>query len=254
MRVFALSDVHIDYPENKRWLSKMSHWDYQDDWLLLAGDISDRLSLLAQCFNIVQRNFAKVLFVPGNHDLWIKREPFATSIDKYHAVLALAQEHGLDCQQISNERLSCVAIHGWYDYSFGQPSEQLKTAWVDYRACRWPEGYTEQTICDYFLTQNLAPIANRDPKHTVITCSHFLPRIDVMPNFIPHKHRIVYPVLGSIKIDAALRQHNPSIHVYGHSHVNVDTTIGGVRYLNNAFAYPQEKRIARKRLKCIYRG
>ena len=27
---------------------------------------------------------------------------------------------------------------GWYDYSFGEPSEALRDMWMDFRACRWP--------------------------------------------------------------------------------------------------------------------
>src|SRR5438309_8459612 len=35
----------------------------------------------------------------------------------------------------------------------------------------------------------------------VITYSHFLPRIDLMPEFIPSAHRIMYPVLGSVQLE-----------------------------------------------------
>ncbi|MEW8406943.1 MAG: hypothetical protein AB2688_19615, partial [Candidatus Thiodiazotropha taylori] len=81
-----------------------------------------------------------------------------------------------------------------------------------------------------------------------ITFSHFLPRIDVMPNFIPHRFRDIYPVLGSPHLDTQIRALNSEIHIYGHSHVNRAVKIKGVRYINNAFGYPSETRIAAKRL------
>ena len=89
-------------------------------------------------------------------------------------------------------------------------------------------------------------------RNTVISFSHFLPRIDLMPSYIPKKHRILYPVLGSTIIEDQVRQLAPTIHVYGHSHVNRDIEIDGIQYINNAFGYPKETRIAAKELLCIY--
>lgn len=41
MRVFTLSDIHIEYMVNKQWVADLSAIDYRDDVLILAGDISD---------------------------------------------------------------------------------------------------------------------------------------------------------------------------------------------------------------------
>ena len=86
-RVFALSDIHLDHDLNARWLSALSMQDYRDDILLLAGDVSDRSSVLERCFADLAKRFHTVLYVPGNHDLWVLREPsFATSLDKYRFI------------------------------------------------------------------------------------------------------------------------------------------------------------------------
>jgi Icc-related predicted phosphoesterase len=86
----------------------------------------------------------------------------------------------------------------------------------------------------------------------VVTFSHFLPRIDVMPSYIPRHRRMLYPILGSDRLERQLRLFKPSIHVYGHSHVNREVEIEGVTYINNAFGYPEETRITAKRLLCIH--
>lgn len=70
MRVFALSDVHLDFAVNAEWIAALSDWDYRDDILILAGDVTDRLPLLGWCLSILRRRFRNVLFVPGNHELW----------------------------------------------------------------------------------------------------------------------------------------------------------------------------------------
>ncbi|MEQ8953916.1 MAG: metallophosphoesterase family protein [Gammaproteobacteria bacterium] len=73
-----------------------------------------------------------------------------------------------------------------------------------------------------------------------------------MPKSIPSNRRTVYPVLGSKRLGDQVKRLQSSIHVYGHSHVNQSVEIEGTRYINNAFAYPSENRIARKALHCVY--
>lgn len=74
MRIFALSDLHIDYDLNKQWIAQLSTDDYRDDVLILAGDVSDSLLLLEWCLKTLASRFKKVLYVPGNHDLWVIRD------------------------------------------------------------------------------------------------------------------------------------------------------------------------------------
>ena len=147
-------------------------------------------------------------------------------------------------------QVSIVPLFGWYDDSFGVPSEELRGMWADFVTCRWPSGWTHVDATIHFCALNDAWLSERND--TVISFSHFLPRIDLLPARIPPKFRVLYPVLGTSRLERQLRRLSSSIHVYGHSHVNNDRTIDGVRYVNNAFAYPQEHRIAAKRLVCVH--
>ena len=52
----------------------LSNNTYRDDVLILAGDISDDQSVLRNTFEIVVQKFKDVFFVPGNHDLWVRRK------------------------------------------------------------------------------------------------------------------------------------------------------------------------------------
>jgi 3',5'-cyclic AMP phosphodiesterase CpdA len=69
MGIFEISDVHCDYEENLRWVQNLSQRDFNDDLLILAGDISHSLLLVAEVLEELARRFAHVLFVSGNHDL-----------------------------------------------------------------------------------------------------------------------------------------------------------------------------------------
>ena len=251
MRIFALSDIHVDYDANKKWVSALSAADYRNDVLILAGDVTDQLPLLDWTLGTLTKRFRNVLFVPGNHDLWVIREDRRkNSMQKFDEVCQVVESSGASMQPFRENGVSIHPLLTWYDYSFGQPTDELRAMWMDYRACRWPEGYTDPKITAHFsaLNENQTPA----PGDKIITYSHFLPRIDLMPRFIPCSAQVLYPILGSTQLDRQLRSLRSTLHVYGHSHVNRQVTIDGVWYINNAFGYPHENRITSKRLMCIH--
>ena len=250
-RIFALSDIHTDFPENAEWLSQLSQQDYRDDVLILAGDVADSLRILTRSLSTLVTKFHKVLFVPGNHDLWVIRDgSLITSFDKFEQVRIAAREAGASMETYSFDGLRIVPLLGWYDYSFGQPETRLLNAWMDYAACRWPEGFEPQHVAAYFARLNV--ITEPAPGEVTISFSHFLPRIDVMPPYVPEQKRFLYPVLGSAALDHQVRALKSTMHVYGHSHINRRIEIDGVTYVNNAFGYPQETRIAAKQMLHIH--
>lgn len=251
VKVYAISDIHIDYPLNADWISRLSDKDYGDDILIVAGDISDSIERTEWCFKELADRFRRVHYVPGNHDLWVHRDrPGKTSLDKFWEIKEVAADCGVRTEIGQYDGFSLVPLLGWYDYSFGVPSDDLKTMWMDFRACRWIGGLTPPEITTLFLGMN-----ERAPKHAdglVISFSHFLPRIDLMPGYIPRAHQSVYPVLGTARLDDQIRQAKASIHVYGHSHVNRRLEIDGVQYINNALGYPSEAHFAARQLIIVH--
>ena len=86
----------------------------------------------------------------------------------------------------------------------------------------------------------------------VISFSHFLPRTDIMPSFISDNVKRLFPVFGSHKIEEQIKKLKASIHIYGHSHLNLQVKKGDRTYINNAFGYPHEKGISQKRIISVY--
>ncbi len=246
MRIFAISDIHIDYAENRTWLTGLSVEEYRDDILILAGDIADITALISDAFGGLTCKFRQVLYVPGNHDLWTYRNGMSSSLVAFDHVQKVAADHGVRTGPYTEGGLSIIPLHGWYDYSFGKPSEELSYMWMDYRACSWPEGFDEAAITRHFTSMNREVLSIRNDR--IITFSHFMPRIDLMPSIIPEEKRFLYPVLGSTILEEQIRSIRPQIHIYGHTHVNRRLERDGILYINNAFGYPRETRITRKRL------
>jgi hypothetical protein len=81
------------------------------------------------------------------------------------------------------------------------------------------------------------------PDEPLVTFSHFLPRIELLPE----KRFLFLPPLakasGSAYLNARVQALRPSMHVFGHTHFGWDQTFAddGVRYVQAALGYPSER-------------
>lgn len=74
LRVFVVSDLHTDYAENMKWVKCLSSVEYKKDVLLVAGDVAETYDKFFVTMSLLKERFQQVFFVPGNHDLWCRRE------------------------------------------------------------------------------------------------------------------------------------------------------------------------------------
>lgn len=83
----------------------------------------------------------------------------------------------------------------------------------------------------------------RESDDPVISFSHFLPRQELCPE----KRFLLYPELpkaaGSDILRERVERLQPDVHVFGHTHFGWDMEIDGIRYLQCALAYPQERQV-----------
>ena len=243
MRLFATSDLHTDYKENFRWLQELSDTDYLQDTLIVAGDISDRLEVIRETLLLLRSKFRKLLFTPGNHELWVRSEEI-NSLDKFQRILNLCEELDIATKPLRVDGVWVVPLFSWYDGVF----EPEMRAWADFHFCKWPDDATP--LADYFLRLNKPHLRQYDAP--VITFSHFLPRSDLLPP----KEYLKITWLGHVSIcaalDAQIRQLNSRVHVCGHTHTTFDVVIDEVRYVQNAVRYPKERRTPSFPIKLIY--
>lgn len=68
MTIYAISDLHLGYLENRTAFNKMSA--YPNDWLILGGDLGETQYLLKSALESVVPKFKQVFWIPGNHELW----------------------------------------------------------------------------------------------------------------------------------------------------------------------------------------
>jgi len=266
MRVFALSDIHVDYAENMAWIHGLSGEDYRHDVLLLAGDVCHGIDKLEKALAHLQQKFAEVFFLNGNHELWLLDSDCSDSLQKFHRVLDICRDVGIRTQPAKIDDggagIWIVPLFGWYDKpEAGQnslflpkvvPGDEMIAAWADEHFVRWPRGSTASA---YFLNSNV-PHLERVYDAPVISFSHFLPRTDLMfppqPGGAPHP--TVWPiptgfnfsrVAGTWVLDSQIRRLGSRIHVYGHQHRNRWVTIKGVHYVSHCLGYPHERKSGR---------
>lgn len=74
IRVFVVSDLHTEYVENMKWVEVLSTARYKNDVLLVAGDVAETYKNFILTMSMLKDRFEHVFYVPGNHDLWCRRE------------------------------------------------------------------------------------------------------------------------------------------------------------------------------------
>jgi hypothetical protein len=68
MKLHALSDLHVGSSLNLEAVAALA--PKSEDWLILAGDVGETVEHLRTALTVLTPKFAKVIWVPGNHDLW----------------------------------------------------------------------------------------------------------------------------------------------------------------------------------------
>jgi predicted phosphodiesterase len=233
MRIYAISDLHTDFRENRQALQRAVGHGHRGDALIVAGDVADSLAVLRDTLELLVSRFAEVFFVPGNHELWVRGEE-RTSVDKFHAVLRVCAQAGVRTQPARMGGAWVVPLFSWYDASFDVRCEGVHAeleAWSDRYFCRWPNGVERVDL--FFLAMNEPHVHEYDAP--AITFSHFVPRPELLPGVDGLTFKGLPLVAGSAGIDEQVRRTGAAVHVFGHSHISRDMVIDGVRYVQNDF-------------------
>ncbi len=230
----------MDFAANREWLENLSRTEHRQDALVVAGDIAHQTEKIEVTFELLQERFSEVFFVPGNHDLWVRGEA-GSSLDKFARVLEICRRYGVHTRMLRCGEWWIAPLFSWYSARFDcedRGSVSAISAWGDFRYCRWPEEVGELDI--YFAECN--EYQTRPSSGRVLTFSHFLPRIELLPDPAYLRFKGLPKVAGSTVVEKQLRRLGSELHVFGHSHIAWDETIDGVRYRQHQLGYPQERR------------
>ncbi len=272
--VYAVSDVHADHAENMAWIRNLDDDAFAKDVLLIAGDVSEKTQVFDQALATLATKFGLCFYVPGNHDLWCRRDGAdgPHSMAKLDHLLERCAHHGVltSPHRVRLRATECaiLPLFSWYHETFdvepdveGLRLPSVSRAVLDYSACRWssPSLTTgSEALAHAFDGLNDERIGAPQPRHPAatplgsweelqrgepcISFSHFLPRIELMPE----KRFLTYPPLmkciGSAPLGARVASIAPDIHVFGHTHFGWCSTLDGTCFVQAALGTPRERK------------
>ncbi|GAU22516.1 hypothetical protein TSUD_296350 [Trifolium subterraneum] len=125
LRVFVVSDLHTDYDENLKWVECLSTVNYKDDVLIVAGDVAETYNMFLVTMSLLRERFEHVFYVPGNHDLWCRREGqnYVDSLEKFNKLLDACKRIGVETNPMVIGALGIIPLFSWYHESFDKEKD-----------------------------------------------------------------------------------------------------------------------------------
>ncbi|MFE1172463.1 metallophosphoesterase family protein [Streptomyces sp. NPDC058773] len=133
-RLVAVSDLHVRYKENRGIVEGLRP-ESDDDWLLVAGDVGEFVSDIRWALSLLSSRFAKVVWVPGNHELWTPAqdpvqlrgvERYAHLVDICRELGVLTPEDPYPVWEGADGPAVIAPLFLLYDYTFRQPGTTSK--------------------------------------------------------------------------------------------------------------------------------
>jgi 3',5'-cyclic AMP phosphodiesterase CpdA len=255
-RLLAVSDLHVSYAQNRELLAGLRPVT-PGDWLLVAGDVAETVPRIEWALGTLSERFEKVIWVPGNHELWTHRtDPVRLrGADRYQHLVELCRGLGVLTPEDPYPAwtgpggpVTIAPLFVLYDYSFlpdgvTTQAEALALAYSTGVVCTdermlHPDPYpSREAWCAARLAITERRLAALGPGRATILVNHY--------PLVRDPTRILrYPVFAqwcgtTATADWHLR-FNAAAVVYGHLHIPRTTWHDGVRFEEVSWGYPRE--------------
>ena len=236
MKIQYASDLHVEMSANRRYMQNIP-FDVSGDVLILAGDIGylcDKTPPCPMFWEWASANYREVLIVPGNHEYYQNYDILADGDSWSREILPNVNYHQNKVIRIDNTDfiLSTLWSHirpedkyvvqqGMYDFRQIMHGDRRFTT-EDFNA--------EHQKCLNFIEQS---VAESTAEHIVVV-THHLPTLEVVAP--QHKSSLLNSAfateLGDFIADSRI-----DVWIFGHSHANIDATIGNTRIVSNQMGY-----------------
>jgi 3',5'-cyclic AMP phosphodiesterase CpdA len=255
----AISDLHVSHGSNRALVERLKPSSTRD-WLIVAGDITDSLADFDWTLGLLANRFEKVLWVPGNHELWSwsdEPEQFRGN-GRYEHLVKLCRDHGVitpeDPIQVwhgSNGPVAVVLLFLLYDYSFGwhdgmprkrvlELAEDAGVLCSDEALLRPDPFETREAWCHERLRISEERLSRLSRDLPTILVNHFPLNERPTQRLL---RREFAPWCGTrLTADWHLRFRARAV-VYGHLHIPHTAYYEGVRFEEVSLGYPREQSV-----------
>jgi 3',5'-cyclic AMP phosphodiesterase CpdA len=260
-RLLATSDLHVNRSENEDLVRDL-YPTHPGDWLIVAGDVGDRVATTTWALGVLAERFTEVIWVPGNHELWT---PPGDEVDlvgpaRYDHLVAACRDLGVLTPEDpwpvwegdGGPALVCPMFL-LYDYSVRPPS--IPDDWSNDAALEVAREAgvvaTDEILmsCDPYpdaaawcadrLAVTAERLAERPPGMPTVLVNHWPLIVD--PTRVLH-HPEFAQWCGTRRTADWHRRFQASAVVYGHLHIPRTTHHDGVRFEEVSLGYPRERK------------
>lgn len=243
--LWAVSDLHAAVRANTERIDSIQP-QHPSDWLIVAGDVAERTDTVLRILSELNRRFAKVIWVPGNHELFSRSGDRAKGREKYQELVEGCRDLGVVTPEDPYPTFGGVTLcplFTLYDYSFRSPGmtqeEAVQAAhdnqivmtdefaiapFVDIRAWCWDRlAYSVKRL-------------SRIQGPTIL--------INHWPLVQEPTLRLRHPEIGLWSGTRHTRtwatRYNAKMVIYGHLHTPSELVVDGVPHVEVSLGYPRE--------------
>jgi 3',5'-cyclic AMP phosphodiesterase CpdA len=254
MKLWAISDLHVGHEANRRALLGLP--PHPGDWLAVVGDVGETVQHLELTLDVLVAKFDRVLWVPGNHELWTTPgEPLAGQA-KYDRLVRACRERGVFTPEDpypmwpGGDPASPIAVAPLfllYDYTFA-PDDVGPAGAVAWAA-------ESGIVCADEARLDPAPYASR-AAWCASRCAHAEERLAALPegtrtvllNHFPLRrdHAVLRLIprftvwCGTRRTEDWHRRFRAVAVVSGHLHIRSTRHLDGVRFEEVSLGYPRQ--------------
>ena len=253
-RLFAISDLHIGYAENRAFVEALQPAD-PADWLIVAGDVGEMFADVSWALATLASRFERVIWTPGNHELWTPAaDPVQLrGVRRYEALVTVCRkfdvvtpEDPFPVWRGEDGPVAVVPLFQLYDYSW-RP-DGAATADEALRIAR-----AAGVVCtdEFLLHPDPYPTRSAWCHARVAAAEERLLALDMPAVLVSHWplrreptralwHQEFAPWCGTSLTEDWHRRHDVVAAVYGHLHIPRTTWADGVRFEEVSVGYPRE--------------
>lgn len=255
--IWAISDLHVGHADNRAVVEGLRPVS-DHDWLLVAGDVGERIADIAWALQLLTDRFRRVVWVPGNHELWTTQRGEAAGLrgeQRYDLLVGLCRRLGVltpeDAYPVwraDGEAVTVAPLFVLYDYSFRPPGVNTKEAALAYAR-------STGVVCsdEFLLHPDPYPsreqwcwsrIAYTERRLAAVTTPTVL--VNHFPLVRAPTQVLRYPEFaqwcGTERTADWHIRYRALVSVYGHLHIPRTTYHDGVRFEEVSLGYPREWR------------
>lgn len=251
-RLWGLSDLHVGYRENRETLAALPA--HPGDWLIAAGDLGETEEHVRWALELLVPRFARVVWVPGNHELWTMSSSPLRGEAKYLRLVEVCREYGVLTPEdpyatLPGADLVVCPLFLLFDYSWGPPgaTPEQTVRWaaeegiasVDEQRLH-PDPYpTRAAWCRARVEDAERRLSALPPGTRTVLVNHWPLRRDLVRLFrIP---RFV-PWCGTASTEDFHLRFGAALVVSGHLHMRATDWRDGVRFEEISLGYPRHWR------------